>query len=129
MGSIKCSGGAYTWPQVPVIHYEGDSAQGATKQVLIGARDGAENFALRYFEIPVGQASAHEHHPHDHGVVITRGKAQVLLGEDWHDIAAGDVVYVGSDEQHQFKNTGDEPLCFFCIVPAWGEKQGGELPK
>lgn len=124
MGTVQKGSGNFTWQNVPAIRYEGDGAQGATKQILIGKSNGAENFALRYFEIPAGEASAYEHHPHDHGVVITRGTAQVLLGDTWHDVSEGDVVYIGSDEQHQFKNTGDGAFCFLCIVPAWGEKQG-----
>ena len=29
----------------------------------------------------------------------------------------GDVVYVGPDDVHQFRNTGDTPLKFLCLIP------------
>ncbi|TAK25784.1 MAG: cupin domain-containing protein [Chloroflexota bacterium] len=116
-----------SWPDVPMRVYEGDGAHGATKRVLIGQRDGAENFAMRYFEVPAGQSSAHESHPHDHGVIVTRGRARVLLGAEMHDVTVGDVVYIGPDEMHRFDALGPEPLGFLCIVPAWGEK-GGRFP-
>ena len=28
-----------------------------------------------------------------------------------------DVIYVAPDELHQFRNVGDEPLVFLCLVP------------
>lgn len=116
-----------TWDEIPVRTYEGNNAQGATKRVLIGERDGASNFAIRYFEVPAGQSSAHESHPHDHGVVITRGRAKVLMDGDLHDVGPGDIVYIGSDEEHRFDSLGPGPLGFICVVPAWGEK-GGRSP-
>ena len=130
MGVIHRSNGsigAPNWPEVPVRVYEGNQARGATKRVLIGARDGAENFAVRYFEVPAGESSAHESHPHDHGVVITRGRARVLMGGELHDVGVGDVVYIGPDEEHRFDSLGPEPLGFICVVPGWGEK-GGRAP-
>jgi hypothetical protein len=30
----------------------------------------------------------------------------------------GDVIYVPGDQVHQFRNTGDEPFGFFCVIPA-----------
>lgn len=119
--------GAPDWSEIPVRVYEGNQAKGATKRVLIGERDGASNFAIRYFEVPAGQSSAHESHPHDHGVVITRGRANVLLNGDLHEVGVGDVVYIGPDEVHRFDALGPEPLGFICVVPAWGEK-GGRSP-
>jgi quercetin dioxygenase-like cupin family protein len=127
MGLIHRSNGTMAqpdWPELPVRVYEGNQAKGATKRVLIGARDGAENFAIRYFEVPVGQSSAHESHAHDHGVVITRGSARVLIGEELHEVGVGDVVYIKPDEVHRFDSLGPEPLGFICVVPGWGEKGG-----
>ena len=120
MGVIHRSNGsigAPNWPEVPVRTYEGNQARGATKRILIGARDGAENFAVRYFEVPAGESSAHESHPHDHGVVIERGTARVTLGDAVHELGPGDVVYVAGDELHCFEAAGDEPLGFICVAP------------
>jgi putative nucleotidyltransferase with HDIG domain len=38
-------------------------------------------------------------------------------GQD-HDFKPGDVVFMPAGEEHQFRNTGDEPLSFLCLVPA-----------
>ncbi|PJF35668.1 MAG: hypothetical protein CUN49_09425 [Candidatus Thermofonsia Clade 1 bacterium] len=107
----------WQWEGVSIERYGAEGAS-ATKQVLIGEADGAPNFALRYFTIPVGQSSNLDEHAHDHGVLIMHGKARVLLGERYEEVSAGDVVYVPGWERHQFQNVGDEPLTFLCIVPA-----------
>lgn len=109
------------WEGVNTHTYSGDSvASGATKQILINHEDGAPNFALRYFTIPAGGSSNLDHHEHDHGVMIMHGEGRVLLGEEYHDIEAGDVVYVSGWEKHQFESTTDQPLTFLCIIPPRG---------
>ncbi len=85
--------------------------------MVIGPGDGARNFAVRYFELSPGSASALEAHPHDHGVVVMCGEGRVRLGEAEHAIGSGDVVYVEPNERHQFVNTGRAPLGFLCVVP------------
>ena len=49
--------------------------------------------------------------------MILTGRARVTLGDDVHELAAGDVVYVAGDELHCFEALGDEPLGFLCVVP------------
>jgi len=95
----------------------------ATKQILIGAAEGARNFAVRYFELPAGATSSLDHHAHDHGVMIMRGHGVVRLGDERHPIGTGDVVYIAAYEVHQFENPGPEPLGFLCVVGA--ERAGG----
>jgi quercetin dioxygenase-like cupin family protein len=109
----------FQWDGVAVEGYrqDGNTPDGPTKQVLISEADGAPNFALRYFTIPVGQTSNLDYHEHDHGVVIMHGRARVMLGERYEEVAEGDVVYIPGWERHQFENTGDTPLTFLCIIP------------
>lgn len=109
--------GSFEWEGVPVENYEKGGAVGGTRRVLIGSRDGAANFGLRYYEVAPGGQSSFDRHGHDHGVYILRGKALVLMGAEVVEVGAGDVLYIPPDEQHQFENTGDEPLGFLCAVP------------
>ena len=74
-------------------------------------------YRVRYFEVPAGQHTAREQHPHDHGVVIQHGRARVTLGDEQHELGPGDVVYVGPDELHCFEALGDETLGFICVAP------------
>ena len=38
-------------------------------------------------------------------------------GDTPHPLKPGDVVLITPDEVHQFKNTGDVPLQFLCLIP------------
>jgi quercetin dioxygenase-like cupin family protein len=105
------------WEGVSVERYEDGGVVLGTKRVLIGRRDGAASFSLRYFEIPPGGKSSLDRHAHDHGVYILKGRACVLMGQETVEAGPGDVLYIPPDEPHQFENIGDEPLGFLCAVP------------
>ena len=97
--------GKYEWENTDLVTYDKPTVKGVSKRVLIGPKDGAQGFAMRYFEVQPGGNSAFEHHPEIHQVYVLRGRGRVLLGAEWHDIAEGDVVYIEPEEQHQ-------PSCF-----------------
>lgn len=104
----------YRWDGVDVYQYNSNNA---TKQVLIGRPDGAANFEVRFFTIPPNGTSSLDHHAHEHGVLVMHGRAKVMLGEEYDEVQAGDVVYIDSWEKHQFVNLTDEPFTFLCIIP------------
>jgi quercetin dioxygenase-like cupin family protein len=111
----------WSYPTVPLSHYSTDASPGITKQVLMGITEGAADFIIRYFTIPPGGKSAFDQHRHQHGVVITHGTGRVLLGEKWHDVSAGDAVFINADETHQLEATGTAQLGFVCVIPRWAE--------
>jgi quercetin dioxygenase-like cupin family protein len=104
------------WEDVAAQGYDDPSLEGVRKHELIGEREGAGQYRIRYFEVPAGGRTARERHPHDHGVVILRGRARVTLGDQTHEVGEGDVVYVDGDELHCFEAVGEEPLGFVCVV-------------
>ncbi|MEE2780813.1 MAG: cupin domain-containing protein [Planctomycetota bacterium] len=94
-----------------------EGATGCSVRWLINQTDGAPNFAMRQFVVdPAGHTPKHSH-PYEHEVYVLAGNGVVLEGNEEHPIAAGDFVYVGPDEVHQFRNTGSAPLTFLCMVP------------
>jgi quercetin dioxygenase-like cupin family protein len=107
-------GSMWHWQDVAVQPY---TSNNATKQVLIGEDEGAQNFVLRYFTIPPHGFSNLDQHSHEHGVLIVQGKARVMLGERFEEVGPGDVVYIPGYERHQFENLTDDLLTFLCIVP------------
>ena len=104
------------WDGVTPQTYSDPAVSGVSKHELIGQREGAREYRVRYFEVGPGSRTARERHSHDHGVMIVRGRARVTLGEQIHEVATGDVVYVAGDELHCFEALGDEPLGFVCVV-------------
>ncbi len=116
--------GAPTWnyETVPVKEYtEGNASAGATRRILIGRDEGAEDFIIRYFTLPPGGHSSLEHHRHQHGVVIVQGHGRVRLGERWTEIGVGDAIFIEPDEVHQLQAAADQPLGFLCVIPAWAK--------
>ncbi len=112
-----------SWSGARVRRYGGDGPVGVTENWLIGKAEGARNFAIRYYELDVDGRSREEMHAHDHGIVVLRGQGAVLLENAWHDVSAGDVVYIEPDMRHQLVNKGQEPFGFLCVIPALRHKK------
>ena len=105
------------WEGVDPQPYPDPDLAGVIKHELIGTRDGARNYTIRHFHVPAGGRTARESHLHDHGVIILSGTARVTLGDEVHQLAEGDVVYVRGGELHCFEAAGPDPLGFVCVVP------------
>jgi len=78
---------------------------------------GANNFAMRIFEIESGGYCPLHKHPWEHEVFILEGDGQLFNGEDATLFKAGDVVFVPPDTMHQFVNNGKLLLKFICLIP------------
>jgi len=84
---------------------------------LITKEDGANNFAMRYFEISPNGHSPHHSHGWEHEVFILNGKCQVTCGNEKKNVGAGYAVFIPPNMLHQFKNVGKTTLKFLCLVP------------
>ncbi len=98
-----------------VVEMEG--AQGCRVRWLVGEKEGAPNFAMRQFEVAPGGHTPCHRHPYEHEVYILEGEGTALEGDQEHPLKEGDVVYVQPNELHQFRNAGQQPLKFLCLVP------------
>ena len=105
----------YTQEELVPVNAEG--AHNTKMRWLIAQKDGAPNFALRIFEVePDGHTPFHMH-DWEHEVFVVSGKGALQTEEGDKPFAEGDAIYVDSGMRHAFKNTGDEPLKFLCIIP------------
>lgn len=94
-----------------------DGASKVKVRWLITKEKGAENFAMRVFEIePAGYTPLHAH-PWEHEVFILEGEGETFNGEKVAQFKTGDVVFVPPNERHQFKNNRDRLLKFLCLIP------------
>ena len=85
---------------------------------LISKEDGAENFAMRMFEIkPGGHTPLHEH-PHEHEVFIVEGEGIFVCEGKEYEFGRDYVIFAPGGQEHQFKNTGESVLRMLCLIPA-----------
>ena len=101
-------------PSAPVAM---EGAKGCTVRWLVGEPEGAPTFAMRHFEVAPGGFTPKHSHPYEHEVFVLQGHGVVLEGDHEHTLQPGVVVFVQPDEIHQFRNTGDTPLKFLCLIP------------
>jgi quercetin dioxygenase-like cupin family protein len=98
------------------IHMEGVS--GALKQVPLGKADGAPHFSVRVFTLEPGGHTPHHSHESEHLNYILEGSGEVLEGDTPRAIGKGDFILVKPHEKHQYRNNGNSPLVFMCMVPS-----------
>jgi quercetin dioxygenase-like cupin family protein len=89
-------------------------ARGVRVKHLLHEGVGAKRFQLRLFSIDVGGYTPLEKHKHEHEVFILHGKGLVRGGDTETIVKEGNVIFISSWEEHQFRNVGEEKLQFLC---------------
>ena len=85
---------------------------------LVDNSDGAENYAMRRFEIKPGAEVPSHSHPEDHEIYVLQGKGKFMNDQGKTESAEpGDVFYIPPMEKHAIVNTGTDDFVFICIVP------------
>lgn len=94
--------------------------EGLTKNILKSAReneyfrrvlDSAQNTQIVVMIIPPGGEIGMETHPdNDQVLLLVAGTGKVILNGEEAPYETGDVVLVRAGTEHNFVNTGDEPL-------------------
>jgi quercetin dioxygenase-like cupin family protein len=107
-----------------VFHYQDveakraeEGAVGLRVRWLITKNIGAQNFAMRLFEMETGGHSPFHDHPWEHEVFILEGEGLVIGEGGGIKFRAGDVIFIPANEKHQFKNNGEKTVKFLCLVP------------
>ncbi len=95
-----------------------EGANGAKMRMLIGPGEKAPNFHMRHFEVEPGGHTPHHQHDYEHEIVILKGAGVAQSEQGERQFSAGDIIYVPANEMHQFRNPGNEPLEFICLIPA-----------
>ena len=94
-----------------------EGAKGVRIRWIITESTGARNFVMRHFEIAPGGYTPHHAHAWEHEVFVLEGPAEVRTESTATPVSPGDAVLVMPDEQHQFRNTGQSPARFLCMIP------------
>ena len=54
-------------------------------------------------------------HPYSETWIVRSGRARFTADDEEIEVGPGDIVVVGSETPHKFKNVGSEPLDIVCI--------------
>jgi quercetin dioxygenase-like cupin family protein len=101
-------------PEEQVTQY---GSTGTTIRWLINRDNGARTFAMRRFVVqPSGEIPLHGHEA-DHEIYILSGEGIAFTPEQEVAIEADMFLYVPPNEEHGYRNTGDSPLVFICVIP------------
>ncbi len=84
---------------------------------LITKDDGAEHFAMRYFEMAPGGHSPHHSHDWEHEVFILDGQCLIVCGDQRKKAGSGYAIFIPPNVVHHFRNEGKGILKFLCLVP------------
>lgn len=102
---------------VPARDVDLEGAEGVQIRLLVHKDEAAPNFYMRQFDVaPAGHTPLHSH-AWEHECYILAGEGTVETPEGEKPVKAGDCLYIAPEDRHQFRNTGNEPLKFLCLVP------------
>jgi quercetin dioxygenase-like cupin family protein len=85
-------------------------------QVLVGPGDGAPNFALRRFIMGAGGGMPRHTNAVEHEQYVLTGRARITVGDDVHEVAAGNTLYIPAGMPHSYQVL-EAPFEFLCVVP------------
>lgn len=85
-------------------------------QVLVGAGDGAPNFAMRRFIMGKDGGMPRHTNRVEHEQYVLRGRARVSVGDQVHEVSAGNVLYIPAGMPHDYQVL-EAPFEFLCMVP------------
>jgi len=97
--------------------FDGDVVKGVNGRIAIGKQDGAPHFCMRIFTIAPGGYTPCHAHEWEHEILVHAGTGQVLQNGNWVDIAAGTVLFIPGQEEHQLRNNSSADLVFACLIP------------
>ncbi len=71
---------------------------------------------VKLFEMQPGGYSPLHNHPQEHKILVIEGEGTVFDDKKEIKIQKDDVVFIASNEQHQFKNSSDQVLKFLAVT-------------
>jgi len=84
---------------------------------VIGKPEGAPNFAMRVIEFDPGAVFEIHQHPYEHEIFVLEGEGVAEAPDGEERMRPGIALYVPPGQPHGYRNTGDGPLRFICVIP------------
>jgi quercetin dioxygenase-like cupin family protein len=95
--------------------YTQEGSKSVYRRRLLNQDNSSKRFALRTYIIKPGGHTSLDTHVHEHGVYIMKGSVRVIVNDTELNLEQGDVIHIGSNEPHQFRNDGSENVKFLCV--------------
>lgn len=92
------------------------TGKGVSMQMLISHEEGP-NFAMRRFVINPGGSMPLHTNQVEHEQYVLNGSAEIGIAGEVFTVQPGDVVFIPAQVPHWYKNIGDIPFEFLCLVP------------
>jgi quercetin dioxygenase-like cupin family protein len=106
------------YAEVQATRFEKAEIKGVAARVVIGKDDGAPNFCMRVFDISPGGHTPRHSHDWEHEMFVHSGEGEIYGNGQWNQVRPGNVLFVPGNEEHQIRNSGQEPLIIVCLIPA-----------
>jgi len=93
---------------------------------LYHPKNGDKNlsFSLAYAKLSPGASSLKHELGQEELYIFTAGKGEIIIDTERTAIESGQSILVPRKTLQYVRNTGDEELCFYCIVsPPWTEEE------
>lgn len=107
---------------IPGEILSGEGIRGAVKKILLGPPQGWSDHVMRVFELAPGGYTPRHAHDWFHVNYILAGQGTLYLEGTEYPVTAGSYAFVPAGAEHQFRNAGDTPFVFICIVPEKGDR-------
>ncbi len=94
-----------------------DTAENITGRLVISKADKAKYISMRVFELAKNGLTPWYFLDWDHEIFVHSGRGEILYNNTWVPLAEGYVIHIPENEEHQIRNTGNQPLVIISLVP------------
>lgn len=95
---------------------EQDAADGMYRSILVGPDD-APNYAMRRFRLDPGTEVPKHTNRVEHEQYVLSGSYVVGIEDEEQVVEEGDALFIPGGTVHWYRNEGEEPVSFICVVP------------
>ncbi len=103
-----------------VIVMNSPLVKNATMKALVGPNEGWDSHVLRVLTLDVNGYSPLHKHPWPHINYVLEGEGEIEIDGVITKVFEGSYAFIEGNKLHQFRNTGNTPFRFICIVPKEG---------
>ena len=103
-------------PSIPSEKVGITGAKDLAVRPLVTPADGASVFSMSLLELAPGGKTPRHRHQRDEAIFVKAGSGTIEYSGDQTPVSPGDVLYIGSNEDHQFINTADDILELLCVT-------------